>query len=74
MRGPYYALISYSSDIAQYTWELGSFDRSDITFERDDYHDKGWKLKDLIVQRFETCPTQKQCDDFMLKMNNAVSS
>lgn len=72
MRGPYYALITYSSDVSQYCWEFGSYDRSDVISEREDYHDKGWKLKDLIVQRFESVPTQAQCDQFMSKMNESL--
>lgn len=69
MRGPYYVLIVYKD--GHYSWEFGSFDRSDVIYERDDYREQGYALNELMVTRFEVCPTQKQCDDFMLKMNNA---
>ncbi len=70
MRGPYYALIVYEN--GQYNWEFGSYDRSDVVAEQDDYQDKGYRLRDMQVMRFETVPSQKQVDELLEHMNKPL--
>lgn len=70
MRGPYYGLIIY--DNGQFQWEFGSFDRSDVVCGRDDYHDKGYRLKDMQVMRFEVIPSQGQINQMLTAMNSAL--
>lgn len=70
MRGPYYALIVY--DNGQYQWEFGSYDRSDVVSEQQDYNDKGYRLKDMQVIRFETVPNQRDVEQFLNNMNMPI--
>lgn len=63
----YYGLITF--DEGQFTWSFGSYDKSDVTYERQDMHDHGYKLKNMTVITFAKCPRQSEIEYIISNMN-----
>lgn len=70
MAKKYYGLFSYTE--GQWAYEFGDYDKECVEFERDDYMDKGWKRKHLIIHTWNTCPSQGEIDQLQSAMNTAT--
>lgn len=64
----YYTLFVKEDGV--WAMQFGSYDRSDVDFERLDYRDHGVKLTDTKVTTWTSCPSQRQIDEAVTALNN----
>lgn len=66
----YHLLLTFDKHVDLNKWciDFGSYDKSDVTCERDDYKDRGYKAKDLKILTVDG-DTQEEIDAAVAKFN-----
>lgn len=68
---PYYTLVAIDgSPGCPWSIEFGSFDRSDVKFEEQDFRDRGWKARELMIIVTPTSD-QREIDARVAALNEA---
>lgn len=68
----YYGMMIRDSRDDAWRFEFGSYDRSDVTYEIEDYVDHDYKRANMKLVVFPACPTQTEIDYFVREFNGQV--